>query len=153
MTFTAQQLDMAPTGSLLDWQIFDDGFISDTYRIVLLGPKQWQLIDESGSVGTYRSLKTAFASAEHSHRERLRRRSVRTNAVVLAVAIAAWLAVDALFPVAGPGLWILVLFPIVFVGMTSLVRCVAATSGNVNNPYIAMPYNPRPRWKRVLFGR
>jgi hypothetical protein len=153
MIFTAQQLDMAPTGSLLEWRIFDDGFISDPYRIVLLGPKQWQLIDDEGSVGTYRSLKTAFASAEHFHRERLRRRSVRTNAVVLAIATGAWLGVDALFPIAGPGLWILVLFPIVFVGMASLVRCVAATSGNVNNPYIAMPYNPRPRWRRLLFGR
>lgn len=153
MTFTAQQLAMAPPGSLLEWQIFDDGFISDPYRIVLVGPKQWQLIDESGSIRTYRSLKTAFASAEHSHRERLRRRSVRTNAVVLAIAIAAWLAVDVLFPIAGPGLWIIVLFPIVFVGMTSLVRCIAATSGNVNNPLIAMPYDPRPRWRRLLFGR
>ena len=58
-----------------------------------------------------------------------------------------------LLPLAGPGLWILVLFPIVFIGMASLVRCIAATSGNVNNPYIAMPYDPRPRWRRLLFGR
>lgn len=153
MAFTAEQLDMQPTGSYLDWRIYDDGFIADPYRIVWHGPRQWRVTGEDGVVGTYRSLKTAFASAEHHYRESLRRRFLRINGLVLIGAIVAWLAVDAIFPIAGPGLWIVVLFPIVLVGMTSLVRCIVAMSGNVNNPYIQIAYDPRPRWRRVLFGR
>ena len=39
MTFTADHLDLKPTGSVLDWHIFDDGFIAGDYRIRLLGPQ------------------------------------------------------------------------------------------------------------------
>jgi hypothetical protein len=149
MMFTSDQLALQPPGSFLEWRIFDDGFIADAYRIVLLGPKEWRLSEADREVGVYRSLRTAFSSAEHHHREALRRGSVRRNAVIVAAAIAAWLTVDALFGVVGAGLWILVLFPIVLVGMLALVRCLAGLSGNVHNPYLSVPYDPRSLWART----
>ena len=149
MSFTADQLALQPPGAYLEWQIFDDGFIADAYRIVLMGPREWRLTEADEHVGVYRSLRTAFSSAEHHYRESLRKRSVKRNALVVALAIVSWLAVDALFDVVGAGLWVVVLFPIVFVGMTSLVRCLAGLSGNAHNPYISIPYDPRSLWKRT----
>ncbi len=152
MSFTADHLAMQPPGSFLEWRIFDDGFIADAYRIVLLGPKQWRVTREGDHVGVYRSLKTAFSSAEHDYREALRRRSVRRSASVVLLAVLAWLGVDALFHVVGAGLWIVVLFPIVLVGMLALVRCLAGLSGNAHNPYLSIPYDPRSFWKRTRLG-
>jgi hypothetical protein len=148
MTFSSEQLGLQPPGSFLEWRIFDDGFIADAYRIVLLGPRQWLVSGDGRDVGVYRSLRTAFSSAEHDYREALRRRSVRRNALIAALAVIAWLAVDALFGVVGAGLWIVVLFPIVLVGMLALVRCLAGLSGNVHNPYLSIPYDPRSLWTR-----
>lgn len=152
MSFTADQLALQPPGAFLEWQIFDDGFIADRYRIVLAGPREWRVCDAGDDVGVYRSLKTAFASAEHHYREALRRRSVRRNAVVVALAVLSWLAVDALFSVFGFEYSILALFPVVLIGAHALVRCLAGLSGNVHNPYVSVPYDPRSIWKRTRLG-
>lgn len=149
MSFTPDQLALQPPGSFLDWQIFDDGFIAGAYRIVLEGPKRWRVTDRDSDVGVYRSLRTAFASAEHHYRETLRTRSVKRSALVAVLAVLSWLAIDALAGVVGYGLWIVVLFPVVLIGMLALVRCLAGLSGNAHNPYLSIPYDPRAIWRRT----
>ena len=149
MTFTPEQLAMQPPGAILDWWIFDDGFIADDYRIVLLGPAQWEVRRSADVVGIYRSLKTAFVSAEHHHRESIRQGLLRRNGIAFALAVIAWFAVDVVFGVTGAGFTVLVLFPIVFIGMRSMARFLASLSGNINNPYLSVPYKlRRPWWQR-----
>ena len=151
MTFTPEQLDMQPPGSILDWRIYDDGFIADDYRIVLTGPQAWDVRRSGKSVGTYRSLRTAFVSAEHDYRESLRLQSLKRHGILFGLSVLAWLAVDIVFGMTGVGLWVLALFPIVYIGMRSLVRGIAALPGNAHNPYASVPYDHRPpRWRRWL---
>ena len=144
MTFTADHLDLKPPGSVLDWHIFDDGFIAGDYRIRLLGPERWQVTCDEATVGEYRRLKTAFSTCEHHARDVLRRRAVVRHGVVAALAFVAWLLVDAAFGLTGIGYFALALFPVVFVGIRALVRCLASTAGNIDNPYL-----PRIGWDPV----
>ena len=71
------------------------------------------------------------------------------NSQVRALAVVSWLAIDALAGVVGYGLWIVVLFPVVLIGMFALVRCLAGLSGNAHNPYLSIPYDPRAIWRRT----
>ena len=128
MTFTARQLDMKPPGSILDWRIFDDGFIGGDYRIVHLGPRNWLVTRRNSIVGTYRRLKTAFVSAERHHRRMLRVERVKKTAFNVAVVAALWFLLVGVLGWTAPGAWLL--FPVTLLGMTSVLKLVAREAGN-----------------------
>jgi len=137
MTLTADHLDLQPPGSMLDWRIYDDGFIAGNYRIHLLDARRWQVMCDDDVVGEYRSLKTAFATCEHHLRNGLRRSAIQRHGLVAVLALVAWLLVDVVFALTGDGYVTVALFPVVFVGVAAAVRCLASAIGGVN------PYAPR----------
>lgn len=149
MTFTADHLDLQPPGSVLDWHIYDDGFIAGDYRIHLVAPKRWAVVCDGSDLGEYRSLRTAFSSCEHHVREVRRRSAVIRYGAIAALAFAAWLMIDAAFAMTRVGYISVALFPVVFVGVGALVRCLASTAGNVNNPYLpCIIWNPGGRKRK-----
>jgi hypothetical protein len=135
MTFTADQLDLQPPGSALDWYLYDDGFIAGDYRIHLMEPGRWQVMCDGVAIDEYHSLKTAFVTCERHAGHQRRRTTVMRYGTVAALAVVAWFLVDAATRVTGIGYFALALVPVVFVGFAALVRCVAAASGDPSNPY------------------
>lgn len=149
MTFTAEHLALQPPGSMLEWRIYDDGFIAGDYRIHLLGPKRWQVELSGEPIGEYASLRTAFSSAEHHLHETSRRSTMIRHGIVVVLAMLGWLAIDLIFGMTGIWWLALVAFPVVAIGVISLERCVAASNGNLHNPhYPSVDWKPRPRSKR-----
>lgn len=126
---------------MLDWHLYDDGFIAGGYRISLVGPRRWQASCDGSVLGDYRSLKTAFSTCEHHVREAFRRRAVVRYAVIAAMAFGAWFLVDAAVGLTGVGEVTVILVPVVFVGVAALVRCLAAAIGDVDSPFL--PSHPQ----------
>lgn len=135
MRFTADHLDLQPPGSVLDWYLYDDGFLAGDYRIHLPEPGRWLAVCDGATIGEYHSLKTAFASCELHVRHQRRRSAVVRYGTVAVLAVVAWLLVDAVASLTGVGYFTLALVPVVFVGFAALIRCVAAASGDASNPY------------------
>ena len=146
MTFTPQQLDMTPPGSILDWRIFDDGFTADDYRVIHLAPKHWLVLRGDSIVGTYRRLKTAFVSAEQHHRRALRLDRIKATAVTVVSVVLAWVVLLEVLSWTAPGLWLL--FPITLFGMSSVFKLVARIAGNPRTAY----FGPTPVAVRDMDG-
>lgn len=146
MTFTPQQLDMKPPGSILNWRIFDDGFIADGYRILHLGPRNWLVTHDDSIVGCYGRLKTSFVSAERHRRQSIRSDRIRTTVVTVAGCVFAWVLFIHVLAWKAPGLWIL--FPITLIGATSILSAIARLAGNPRTSY----FGPTPVAIRNLEG-
>ena len=113
---------------------------------LLTHPAAPGVLFQQNHVGTYRSLKLAFSSAEHHFRESVRRsRMVRYGGMAFGAAVAL-LMVDVLFHITGAPVLALALFPIVWVGVAAFVRFIASTPGNLHNPYRPRPWRRRNRW-------
>lgn len=146
MTFTPQQLDMRPPGSILDWRIFDDGFIADGYRVLHLGPRNWLVTHDESIIGCYGRLKTAFISAERHRRQVIRLERVKSMIATVSACALSWLLLIHVLEWQAPAVWIL--FPITLIGASAVVKAIARLAGNPATSY----FGPTPVAIRDLDG-
>ena len=133
---SADQLDLRPPGSILDWRIFDDGFAAGDYRIVHLGPRQWAVSHGSRVVGVYRRLRTAFVSAERHRRQEIRFSHVWATVVTVAAAALTWLLVDELVGWENPVPYLLIVFPAVVIALSAVAHLAGRMAGNPSSAYL-----------------
>lgn len=129
----AKELALRRPGSVLDWQIEDDDYVGDGYRISLLAPSNWEITHQDRHLAYDQSRRSAFAVVERHRREALRRFDLIKWAEVMVGALLVWLVANQLI---APGIaWWLLAFVLLFVGISTLVRFGAALSRSVVDEY------------------
>jgi len=135
MIFNAEQLALQPQGSVLTWQVFDDGLIAGDYRIRFVSDEIWELSFGGRTLSHDRSLTAAYITAERHSREALRHRVMRRNRIALAAAMLGWMLVDLVVRTTGATWFLVFMLPIVWVGFSSAAGMLTALGGDITHRY------------------
>lgn len=134
-----------PSG-LLEWQVGDAEATADAYRVTRRGERDWECSFRGRRLSSHPRRVSAFAYAEHHHRELRRRRIIIGWSIVAAVsgviAGVALAAIETLW-----GVWVLGL---AFAGgLSALARVSAAAGRSLDDPYRARePWEEATWWNR-----
>ena len=134
-------------GSVLEWGVERDEYLADGYRIRLLAPAKWEITHRGSVLSTSKSLKMAFSIVERHRRRALRKRDLIFYGTVVFLSLFIGLAIGEAVT-AGNGVWVLALVPVLFLGVSALVRFTATLGGNLDDPY-----RRRLPWERRLRRR
>ena len=132
--------------SLLDWWQVGDELRGGPYRIRLIEPHRWEISRDGIVVAEEPTRSSSLHRAELHHREVLRRRDIVVWSGVILLSVAA-VAALAEWVERATIVWVGVLALAMFVGVSGVVRLVAALTGSRHDPYRRKaPWEKRRRW-------
>ena len=139
--------------SWLDWSRDGQEYVAGRYRIRLVEPHRWEVLDDGQHLRFDERLSSALAWGGHHYIEALRRRDMIVSSLVVVASVVVLL----LFGVAS-GFDTAVMAAAIpvssIIGLSGLARFLGAATRNRYDPYRRRaPWEPRKWWEQDTLGR